>query len=363
MNLLENNISQILIDNYDVSVGHIDASQAIDVYKLNNGTIKTNNISINDIMHCSIMQEWKNDVIYLPNTFYRHTNKVYVCLYSPGNISVYPPSGKLNANMIMDDNYVWRYICDVKYNENDYVTFENANEYVRKGTIQSVNIITHSNHVMQSFASLYLHDTHMSGEGVQYVVENNQNNFIVSDILIQNGGLNYLPNDIMVITDKPMNNIDAAIIDVYIENGQVYIASFTNGQNYEYMDIIIIGDGENASVSFSSVAGVLTNVNVDNRGENYTWAKAIVLNSNRYIIGSTNIEPLNGYNSDLVRHIGPNKYIITSQFKLNTEINYYGIHRKLTDNNKFIFYDNLYIIDEFVPEENETVTVKLLLGN
>jgi hypothetical protein len=49
--------------------------------------------------------------------------------------------------------------------------------------------------------------------------------------------------------------------------------------------------------------------------------------------------------------------------KTDQEINYYGIHRKRTLNNKFIFFDNIYFIDEFVPEADEEVTVRLLLGN
>jgi hypothetical protein len=100
--------------------------------------------------------------------------------------------------------------------------------------------------------------------------------------------------------------------------------SFTNGQNYTYLDIIIIGDGSGSVATFNTVAGVLTSVNIS-EGTNYTWAKAIVVNSEKYIVSRLTIEPLNGYNCDLSTHVGPNKYIIEAEFNnVSSEINFYG---------------------------------------
>lgn len=364
MNLLENDITNILIQNYDISIGHTSSIADMDIHALNEGIVATNTLRANNITHCTIIPEWKESLIYSPNTFWRHQNKIYVLLYSPGSVSVFPPTGSIRSNMILDDNHVWKYICDVDYvASNDYVVPKHITEIVKRGTVSSVNIIKNSNHKLETYTGFYAQNNYLSGQNIVFVVENDQNTFLISDILIQDGGGNYKKDDIFVLTDKNHKVEDAATINLYIENGSVKLADFTNGQNYEYLDILIIGDGEGAQATYTAVAGVLTNVSISNGGTGYTWAKAIILNSERYVIGNINIEPLNGYNSDLIRHIGPNKYIITTTFKLGKEINYYGIHRKKSADNKFVFFDNIYIIDEFVPESDEEVTVKLLLGN
>ena len=364
MNLLENDIKNIIMQNYDVSIGHCNETSEIDVHQLNDGIVATQNIRANNITHCSIIPEWQENMIYMANTFWRYESSIYVLLYSPGTISIYPPSGKLKANTILDDNHVWKYVCDIDYIvKGDYVVPKPTEEIVRRGTISSVDVIMNSNHPITTFKSFSLNPAFMHGRNVIFSVEQDQNTFLVSDILIQDGGTEYQDGDLFILTDSDQAAEDQAIVDVYVEDGQVKLSAFTNGQNYSYIDIIIIGDGQNASVTFSSVAGVLTNVAMANMGSDYTWAKAIVLNSEKYVLGRVNVEPLNGYNSDLVRHIGPNKYIISMSFKTDQEINYYGIHRKRTLNNKFIFFDNIYFIDEFVPEADEEVTVRLLLGN
>lgn len=364
MNLLENDIHDILIKNYDISIGYCTETEEIDVHLLNDGIVATQSLRANNITHCSIIPEWQESGIYNSHTFWRHEDNIYVLLYSPGTASVYPPTGQLKANMILDDNHVWKFVCEVDYVvHDDYVVPKPVKEIIKRGTIASVNIIANSNHAINTYTAFNINNTFMSGTGVVFAVENDQNTLLVNDILIQDGGYNYRDDDLFILTDRIHESSDHAIVDVYVEDGKVKLASFTNGENYSYLDIIILGDGEGASVAFSAVAGVLTNVAISNGGTNYTWAKAIVLNSERYVIGTIKTEPLNGFNADLVRHIGPNKYIISTTFKANQEINYYGIHRKRTDNNKFVFFDNIYFIDEFLPDEDEDITVRLLLGN
>lgn len=365
MNLLENDLTDIFVKTYDVSIGYIDSSKDISISDMNNGIVATNPITKDKIAHVAEVENWSENEVLLKNKFYKNENRIYICLYTPGTPSIIPPSGNLQSNIILDDNYVWRYIVDVQHEIDDkYIIPEISTfkESIRKGTVSSIKILYNSGNQITNYAGFFADYSHTNGTGLNFVVENNQSTLLVSDILVQNGGTGYSHGDIISITDTQHNLEDAAEVNVYVENGQVKLSSFTNGSNYNYMDIIIIGDGEGAQVTFSTIAGVLTNVNV-NGGSGYTWAKAIVLNSEVYLIAELEVEPLNGYNSDLVRHLGPNKYIISSTFKVDKEINYYGIHRKKTDAEKYIFFDNLYIIDEFIPEPDEEVTVRLLLGN
>lgn len=361
VNLLENDITQTIIDNYDVSIGRVGTD--INVKTINDGIIQTVSISHSDIKYCSEIKDWVANATCIENSFYKTNNKIYVCLYAPNNISFVEPSGNSLFNQILDDNYVWRYVADVKYIvDGDYIQYEQTyNDIVKKGMIQKINIFDKSEHLSTSYETFALNQSYMSGEGLSFVVESDQVTAIPSDILIQNGGENYKMEDIFVVTDKEHNVLDMASVNVYVENGEVKLESFTNGQNYDYIDIKIIGDGVGAEATYTLFAGVLTSVDIVG-GSGYTWAKAIIINSEKYIIGNTTIEPLNGYNSDLKRHIGNNKYIISCRFEnINQEINFYGIHRK-TEDDRYKHFDNFYMIDEFVPELDEILKLKIALG-
>lgn len=362
MNLLENDITQIIMDNYDVSVGHVNTLD-LNIKSINDGIVSTQNIRADAIRYCSEIKDWVDNTHYTENTFWKVDNKIYVCLYAPTNQSFVQPVGDTLFNQLLDDNYVWRYIADVEYVVyDDYVQYKQPyTDIVKQGVIQSVLITHKSEHLATDFENFILQPQHTTGQGASFVVENDQITDVVSDVLIQHGGTNYNFDDVFVITDKVQDLNDVAQINIFVEYGEVKLESFTNGENYDDVTIIIIGDGIGAEVNYSLFAGVLTNVTIDG-GENYTWAKVIVLNSDKYIIGNVILEPLNGYNADLKRHIGSNKYVITSTFEnLENEINFYGIHRKTIDD-RFKHMDNMYLIDEFMPEENEIIKLKIVLG-
>jgi len=362
VNLLENDITQVIIDNYDISVGHVDIDD-LNIKSINDGIVVTKNIRASDIRYCSEIKDWIENISYEENTFCKIDNKIYVCLYSPPHASFVAPSGESLFNQLLDDNYVWRYVADVEsVVYKDYIQYKQKyDDIVLKGTIQSIDITHKSEHLVGEYSNFHLQKQYVSGTGVNFVVENDQITEVPSDVLIQHGGQNYDFTDIFVITDKEQNINEIAEVNVYVEDGKVKLESFTNGENYDDIEIIVLGDGVGAEVNYSLFAGVLTNVSIEG-GENYTWAKVIVLNSNKYIIGNIKLEPLNGYNADLKRHIGANKYVISSTFdNIEKEINFYGIHRKTSDG-RYKHMDNMYLIDEFMPEPNEIINLKIVLG-
>lgn len=362
MNLLENDITQVIIDNYDLSVGYVGDTD-LNIKSINEGIIATKSIRADDIRYCSDIKNWVTNAHYLENTFYKVDNKIYVCIHAPINQSFIAPTGNTLFNQLLDDNYVWRYVADVDYVVyKDYIQYKQTyNDIVNKGSIQNITITHKSEHLVAEYQNFILQTQYVSGTGVGFVVENDQVTDLPSDVLIQSGGSGYDFTDIFVITDQVQNLANLAEINVFVENGSVMLDSFTNGQNYTDIEIIVIGDGVGADVNYSLFAGVLTNVTIDG-GTGYTWAKVIILNSNKYIIGNITLEPLNGYNADLKRHIGANKYVISATFEnLQSEINFYGIHRK-TNDNRYKHMDNMYLIDEFMPAVNEIINLKIVLG-
>ena len=144
MNLLENDITQILIDNYDVSIGYVGSE--MNIKTINDGIVATASISPNDIKYCSEIKNWINGVSCVENTFYKVDNKIYVCLYTPQNVSFIQPSGNSLFNQLLDDNYVWRYVADVSVVvDGDFVQYErNYTDIVNKGCVQKINIIEKS---------------------------------------------------------------------------------------------------------------------------------------------------------------------------------------------------------------------------
>lgn len=362
MKLLENDITNIIINTYDISCGYISTAST-ESEKLNGGIVNTFPLSANNIKHVSKIQTWKKGIYAIEDTMYVVGNSVFVCLYSPTNIkSNFSPNGKLHSNILLDDNYVWRYICDVDYVVDDnYVVLSNPKEYIRKGCISSLKILEQSNHIITDFKKFYVTNTSLSNNGsdLSYVVENDQNTNNISDVLVQNGGEGYSNSDIFVLTDVAQNDSDKVKIDLKIVDGKVSVESYTNGQNYSHIDILIIGDGKGADVNFSMVAGVMTNLTIANQGSGYTWAKAVVLNSEKYVICSVKVEPLNGYNSDIYS----DKYLVQyTTNKISKQINFYGIHKKLNNTNKYVKFEDVFFIDGFTPSKDESVTLQLILG-
>lgn len=364
MKLIENDISDIIANNYDISIGYVNP-EFFNIKSINEGIVKTYDISHADIKRCSLIKLYSANTKYQRSEFVRTTaNKIYVCLYSPDNNSFSAPNGNQLDNIILEDNYVWRYICDItQVIKGDYVIPSiPSTERIYKGRVSSIDIILNSGHQITNYASFNTISTHLSGSGLDYVVENNQSTLVISDVLVQNGGSNYDDSDIIAITDTPMLPEHMATVDVFVQDGQVKLESFTNGQNYDHLEIFIIGDGTGSSANYSTLAGVLTNVTIV-PGTGYTWAKAVVVNSERYIIGNINTEPFNGYNADLLKYIGPDKYVITANItNVEDEINFYGIHRKNNNINKYVYFDNMFFNETFIPMPDETLSLVIVVG-
>lgn len=333
LKLLNNDISKILVDNYQLSYG-------------NKNTLKTLDLSYNNVIHAVTLLTYTPNQVYTNNTFLINDNCVYVCLSSPGTVSMISPTGKTKTNIILDDNYVWKYITDIDYDYGDnFYSIKKQEDIPTTGCVQSIKIIDQSEDVISSFSTFYNDYSFLSGSNLKYVVETEQSSGKISDILVSNGGYNYKNDDILVITNIEHKQEDTALIDVSIKDGSVNLVSFTNGKNYDYLDIKIIGDGVGADAEFTTVAGVLTNVSITG-GTGYTYAKAIVIPSARYLICSVNTEPNNGYNSDLYYHLGPNKYIIDANVSVDFDINFYGLHKRLNSNKSPVFeYVNTIDLD------------------
>ena len=75
MNLLENDITQSLIDNYDVSIGYVGTND-VNVKTINSGIVQTVPITPFDIKYCSEINDWVTGTNCVENNFYKTDNKI-----------------------------------------------------------------------------------------------------------------------------------------------------------------------------------------------------------------------------------------------------------------------------------------------
>lgn len=357
MKLTSLNLTAQIIESLQMSVGYSETQKLIDI---NTGILDTKILTLSDVKHVAEIESYQLDTLLNENTPYVVDGSIYMCLSAPDHISLIKPTQKLFSNIILDDLYVWRYICDVDEQFGNYSTIKLPElEIIKRGSIRKANILQNSNHSLSSYPVPVIHENNLSGFDAEFVIDTDPDTNIITSVLVQNGGEDYDDTDLLVITNNQHTGTHAEI-NLSINNGQVDINSFTNGTGYSYLDIIVIGDGTGCELGFNTAAGILTDVNIVSAGQGYTWAKAIIVNSSKYIICNIVTEPLNSYNSDLHLNLKVNKYLIQKSFETSGLINFYGVHTK-KEPNKLIDFD-AYFVQEFELSENEKMNIQIVLG-
>lgn len=354
LHLLENDIVQIIAKNYEVSVGY-NLSRDMKDYNLNANIRQTSKLLPNSIKNVISLPLLVENTLAEKGKFYRTINdEVFVCLFVPDNYVALIPrhnyTEKVYNNIIMDDNYIWRKVADVvEIVDGDLCIVKTVDDSIRNGVVYHLEFDKEKTSEVRKGNTVDVFLEHGNGLNILPIFESD----VLTNISVQNGGSGYHDGDTAFISlDK--HNGETAQVNVYVENGQVKLENFTNGSGYEYIDIIIIGDGENANVTFNSMGGVLTNVEIDG-GSGYTWAKAFVVHTKNHIIATVRTEPLNGFNNE-IRH---NKYFVIAELTgIREEINFYGLHRKQKGFKDFV---KVNYIDEFRPEIDEILELKLVI--
>lgn len=225
-------------------------------------------------------------------------DNIYICLSNNnGAISKVAPSGTLLNNIIKSDGYVWAYIGKVNSDEIDQETkfisipksIYNANE------IGSIARIKNKEETTSNFDVTPLYK--IVGNGTNAIFDISLTDVgDISYISCANGGFGYSSEDFIAISDNFTGT--GAEVKLNVVNGSIEVDTFTSGQNYNECSILVIGDGKDATLDFTTLNGQLTDVSVQNAGTNYTWAKAFVFSSDRAIIASFDLLPMNGKATD-----------------------------------------------------------------
>lgn len=225
-------------------------------------------------------------------------DNLYICISNNnGAISKVAPSGTLLNNIIKSDGYVWVYIGKVNSNEVDqetpYISIPKSIYTTKEiGSIARVkDLVSTTNNFDERPKYKIL------GSGTNAIFDISLDDVgNISYISCTNGGFGYSTNDVIAISD----NFDGigAEVNLKVVDGSIEIEDFTSGQNYTECTILVIGDGNDAVVSPTTLNGQLTNVTIEDKGTNYTWAKAFVFSSDRAILSSLELMPMNGKATD-----------------------------------------------------------------
>lgn len=230
------------------------------------------------------------------NTPYHVTvdDNIYICISNNnGAISKVAPSGTLMNNIIKSDGYVWAFVGKVNNSEVDqssqYISLPNS-IYSNK-EIGSIARIKDMESTSTNFGSVPKYKMIGSGTNAIFDISLTETGDIAY-ISTANGGFGYRDTDFLVISD----NFDGtgAEVNLKIVDGSVTVESFDGGSGYNECSILVIGDGTGATLTYSSLNGTITDVSVQDGGNDYTWAKAFVFSSERAIIASVELMPLNG---------------------------------------------------------------------
>ena len=226
-------------------------------------------------------------------------NKVYICLSNNGGkISTAAPSGTLLNNIIKNDGYVWAYIgtfnsADLDQNT-EYITIPSKVYSTKEiGSIARVSDVISTT---TNFDTQPIYKVIGQGSNAIFDISLDQNGDIVY-ISCANGGFGYDPKDYVVISDN-FNGVGAQVNLKVNDQGQVELDKFTTGTGYTECSILVIGDGKDATIDFTTLNGNLTNVSVQDSGSGYTWAKAFVFSSESAIIANLKLLPMNGKATD-----------------------------------------------------------------
>lgn len=315
----------------------------------------------------------------LNNTEYHVTvgDNIYICISNNnGAISKVPPSGTLLNNIIKSDGYVWAYIGKVNTNEvgqeTPYISIPKSIYSAKE--IGSIARIKHIEETTTNFDTTPLYKILGTGSNAIFDISLTDVGDI-SYISCANGGFGYSEKDIIVISDN--FNGTGAEVNLRVVNGKIEIENFVSGSGYTECTILVIGDGEDAVLNATTLNGQVTDVTVQDAGKNYTWAKAFVFSSNRAIIGTLELLPMNGKATDPSYLLRSNTWRIKKTLDIkemegyvydNLEINLVSLIDQYSDtliaglNNKYTGNIQLKHATEvkevFAVNKIETITIK-----
>lgn len=278
------------------------------------------------------------DYVFNPANF-----SIYVCVDGGelGETSTEIPSHDTTIPVTLSDGYTWRYVYTIPLYLRDKfltpqwlpVTNTITESYFSNGGIDSISILDSGEGYSSSNTSIVVSGANGTGSGaiVSPVIRDGK---IVSAI-IHESGFGYKSPIVMVLSPTATRQaiLSTNLSKIDIRSRQALIQSLAVPGTLESIDIIsggtgytpsvlleLKGDGTGGTFSFvrNNSTGEITNIEITNAGEGYTWAK-IVITDDTLIGGSgaefhVNISTVNGFGRDAIMDLNATAIMIYQNF-------------------------------------------------
>ena len=314
--------------------------------------------------------DWTTDTIYIAysdlnnfhnSEFYVMTSsyRIYKCLYSPGTPSTIEPTQTTAGPFSLSDGYFWQLLYEVpaadriKFLTTDYIPIQyygTSTTFDHNGIVDDISVLSGGSGYSSTPTVLILGD----GEGATATATLTSG--VVTDINVTNSGSGYsfaliqilggsgsgaTAESILRTTDLPVTvNQDVASYAISAGAGIDFIDVLTGGTEYLTASTLvnIVGDGQGATATAVVTQGVVTKINVTDRGAGYTFANITITGAGAGATARAVIEPQGGHGSNIPKEllattvgITVNIEDILTDFFLNNDFRQLGLIKNVTN--------------------------------
>lgn len=279
---------------------------------------------------------------------FNETNfSIYICVKSGDAESTVIPALLTTEPFTLSDGYTWRYVYTIplalrdKFLTPQWMPVSNSltESYFSNGGIDSISILDSGEGYSAANTSIVVVGANGTGSGaiVSPVIQDGK---IVSAI-IHESGYGYKSPTLMVLSPSFTRKavITSTLSKIDIRTSQALIQTLAVPGTLESVDIIdgglgyttnvqvtLTGDGRDGEISFvrNVSTGEITNIEVINRGQGYSWAKIIITDDS--LIGGSgaevhvNVSRIGGFGRDAVADLNATAIMVYQNFsreKLN----------------------------------------------
>jgi hypothetical protein len=309
-------------------------------------------------------KEKEGDYVYNQNNF-----SVYICTKAGSNVSTVQPSQTDLDPLTLSDGYEWRYIYTIplamrdRFLTSDWIPVTNVltESFFSNGGIESVSILDSGEGYQAGSTSIVVVGESNRGHGalIEPVIDEGK---IVS-VIVHEAGYGYVSPTLIVTSPTATRQavLSASFTKGDIRSSQALIQAYSVPGTIESVELIsggsgytnatnisLVGDGSGAEISFNrnTTTGEITDIQIINRGQGYSWAKLVI--SDTPTVGGSgaearlNLSPANGFGRNPVKDLGARSIMVyhnlsrevLSGIQLENQIRQYGIISapKSTDN-------------------------------
>lgn len=275
----------------------------------------------------TIYSSYSDKEVYATKKFYvtNTSNRIYKCIYSPGSPSTVEPSQISAGPLRLSDGYYWQLMYEIpaaeriKFMTADYVPvrfYSTSSSFDHNAVIDAINVTSGGTGYSSAPDVVILGDgvgaeatASLSGSTVSSVtITNAGSGYSFATIeFVNGGGSNAAAEAVLRSADLPITvNQDVASYAISAGSSINFIEVISGGTGYSAAttSITIEGDGVGAEATpIIDSSGKIVSVVVEPKGKGYTFANVIITGDGANASLRAVIEPQGGHGSDIPKEL------------------------------------------------------------